>query len=189
MDNIISFLIKLITSFIDRIIPAYFKGGQKLKKMKYLIDFQKNVSKDFHEQYIIPITQETLFFLGTEIDTNDKSINSYIALKNSLGENYTWKTIKRLMPFIKFDDKNKIYIKVTKVDRWSAYIILFLVLLLIIIMFYTLSLQSKATHLSDLLLIYILSIIPFIGSVLLLTLVSPTSDAIIIKKKLEKNNL
>jgi len=189
MDNIISFLIKLITSFIDHIIPAYFKGGQKLKKMKYLIDSKKNVSKDFYEQFIIPTTQETLFFLETGIDTNDKSINSYISLKNSLGENYTWKTIKRLMPYIKFDDENKIYIKVNKVDKWSAYITLFLAFSLIIIMFYTLSLQSKATRLSDLLFIYILLIIQFIGSILLLTLVSPTSDAIIVKKKLEKNNL
>ena len=187
MDNIISFLIKLITSFID-LIPAYFRKNQEFKKLQYLIDsdqlIQKNANEDFYEKFIKPTTQENLFLLMTGIDTHYKSINSYIELKNFLGENCTWKIIKTVKPYIKFDNANKIYIKLNKLDEWDAKLMLLLAFLsmLAIPLYAILSSLFKWNLLSTCVILIIL----FISTLVLFNLAAPILNADFIKKKLEK---
>ncbi len=159
--------------------------------MQYLIDshqVMQNLNKKFEDSFIEPTIQENLFLVMTGIETNFKSIKSYVELKNSLGDNYTWRIIKSAKPHLKFDDNGKLFIKLSKIQKIYRDASLITSLLLFFVGIFLLYYLSKfdTNSVSEILLVYIIVFPFFLFAYFLVYSIKSIIDANIILKKLNK---
>ncbi len=123
--EILKTLTPLIVAFVSGILSNQMKDFlfstriRKLKKFNGIINEEKIfeiIDNKFNQEFVNPDLKESYFYIQTGISTNEKSIESYITLKNKLKGNYDWNSIRKAMPYLKFDNNNEIYISFSKKD-------------------------------------------------------------------------
>lgn len=179
----------LLTAFI---IPFNnFQNRKKnkitnVKEIEFLID---KLDDKFRRDFILKNFKENFFFLQTGIETNEKSIESYIKLKDKLKANYTWKKIKMVTPYLKFEN-TEIHIELKKIQVFFAKIVTVLSFLFfassVIILFY-LSIDVFYFSTIDYLKLFTLASLPLICGIYLINIITPLNIAIAIQKKLNNN--
>lgn len=197
--EILKILIPVISvffgAFIGQPIIHFFNLFQrrKLKKIENAVESLKlfeNFETQFKSDFILPDLKESYFYIQTGIETNEKSIEKYINLKNRLAGNYTWKQIKSAKSYLDLNGKN-IEVKLNRIEKIAANIILILALFLIIFFFFIFLIYSSEISYffqKDYLKLMVLIIIPFLGSILLVNLVEPMSIAKKIEKKIKNSH-
>ena len=177
--------IKLIKNTIDY---SYNEKRKKLLTLKELNETFDRFGDNFRDSFIKDDLKELYFSLRTGIETNAVSIKKYIELKNKLGKNFTWKTIKNSKSYLVFKD-NHIIVKISCLEQIFTYIFLtvvfisFIIAVGMIILFY----NSFADFTRDILITFIISELVILSSTMyLFCSINPALQAISIKKRLEE---
>ena len=191
MDNLkilMPIIVALFTGLISQtsIFSNLFRR-RKLKKIENANEFLKLFAEydtEFKQQFILPDLKESYFYAQTGIDTNLKSIEKYIKLKDELSGNYTWKKIKSGESYLNLDGEN-IEVKINKFERFGANILMIVSLLSIVLsflfyLFYgsdTISFTNR-----DSIIIFFLTLIPFVGG----SVIAYSLNSIFVAKRIEK---
>ena len=177
--------IKLIKNTIDY---SYNEKRKKLLTLKELNEIFDRFGDNFRDSFVKDDLKELYFSLRTGIETNAVSIKKYIELKNKLGKNFTWKTIKNSKSYLVFKD-NHIIVKISYLEQIFTYIFLtivfisFIIAVGMIILFY----NSFADFTRDILITFIISELVILSSTMyLFCSINPALQAISIKKRLEE---
>lgn len=177
--------IKLIKNTIDY---SYNEKRKKLLTLKELNEIFDRFGDNFRDSFVKDDLKELYFSLRTGIETNAVSIKKYIELKNKLGKNFTWKTIKNSKSYLVFKD-NHIIVKISCLEQIFTYIFLtvvfisFIIAVGMIILFY----NSFADFTRDILITFIISELVILSSTMyLFCSINPALQAISIKKRLEE---
>ena len=177
--------IKLIKNTIDY---SYNEKRKKLLTLKELNEIFDRFGDNFRDSFVKDDLKELCFSLRTGIETNAVSIKKYIELKNKLGKNFTWKTIKNSKSYLVFKD-NHIIVKISCLEQIFTYIFLtivfisFIIAVGMIILFY----NSFADFTRDILITFIISELVILSSTMyLFCSINPALQAISIKKRLEE---
>ena len=110
-----------------------YRRRRKLKSLLNTNDVKEIIErcgKEFEEGFIIPEIKESYFYAKTGIKTNHLTIQKYIDLKNELGLNWDWKSIRFAKRFIRVN-KNQAYISIEKFEKVFFTIVLTVSILLI----------------------------------------------------------
>lgn len=158
------------------------------KEIEFLLD---KLDDNFKNNFVLKDFKENYFFLQTGIETNEKSIDSFIKLKDNLKGNYTWKKIKLAMPYFKFENE-LIIIKIKPILKYFAIFtsiisILFFLISFTIIFYFTSEFQYFS--MKDFLKLFILVFMPVACGYYLLKVISPLNMAIAMEKRLNKYKL
>lgn len=180
----------IITAILSPLISNYYIK-RKFRNMQYLIDSHQvlqNLPENFKDKFVDPTIQENLFLVMTGIKTNYNSIDSYIELRDLLGENFNWEIIKNAKPHLKFNNEKKIYVKLRRFQiifmNFSLISSFILVIIgFLILMYFS---QFEINNFSETLLQYILMFPFFLLAYFLISSVQSIVSANIIKKKIEK---
>ncbi len=126
MEILGKILLPIIIASISGIFNNWIKNVSfssrigNLKKLNNIINNTEKIllitNEKFNTEFILPEFKESSFYILTGISTNEKSINNYINLKNKLKENFDWKSIKKALPYLKFNIKNEVYVSISKTD-------------------------------------------------------------------------
>ena len=146
------------------------------------------LAENFKNKFVEPTIQENLFLVMTGIKTNYNSIDSYIKLKNLLGENFNWEIIKNAKPHLKFDNEKKIYVRLRRFQiifmNFSLITSFILVIMgFLLLMYFS---QFEINNFSETLLGYILMFPIILLAYFLISSVQSIVSANIIKKKIDK---
>jgi uncharacterized integral membrane protein len=194
--EILKILIPIISVFLGAFIGQpiiHFVNlfqRRKLKRIENAVESLKlfeNFETEFKSDFILPDLKESYFYIQTGIETNEKSIEKYINLKNKLSGNYTWKQIKSAKSYLDLNGKN-IVVKLNKIEKIGANLILIIALILIastFIIFLIYSSDLEYFSQKDYLKFIILIMMPFLGGFLLANSVFPIQIAKGIEKKLK----
>lgn len=117
-------ILKLILSISSSIIFVYKRVKkyliiEKTKNIPTKNDLNiilNNTNKEFIQKFVITDLEESYFYQRTGIATNHTSIPKYNKLKDQLGKNFTWKTIKIMLPHLHFVE-DKIEVKLSKLEK------------------------------------------------------------------------
>tara|TARA_R110002012_G_scaffold50790_7_gene131340 strand:- start:7850 stop:8422 length:573 start_codon:yes stop_codon:yes gene_type:complete len=179
--SIISLLMGLSTKvIINRFLPLNWK---KLNRKFEYDDKSPFQSTKFESDFILPSLKEKYFQMETGIRTNEKSIDKYVAFKNKLGENYTWREIKLAQPYLSLA-QDEIEIKLTRFDiiRSNIVIILSFIFLITSIVGASYFSQFKISTLQGLLIYGMIVLVPMgIGYFLVLVV-----NSVILSKQMDK---
>lgn len=101
-------ILKLLSPIFSSIIIIYnqvnkYLTVEKSKNLPNKDDLDtilNNADDNFIQKFVIPDLQESYFYRRTRIATNNTSIPEYYELKNKLGRNFTWKSIKIMQPHL-----------------------------------------------------------------------------------------
>ena len=188
VSTIVSTLIIFIKLFKNTIDYSYNEKRKKLLTLKELNEIFDRFGDNFRDSFVKDDLKELYFSLRTGIETNAVSIKKYIELKNKLGKNFTWKTIKNSKSYLVFKD-NHIIVKISYLEQIFTYIFLtivfisFIVAIGMIILFY----NSFADFTRDILITFIISELVILSSAMyLFCSINPALQAISIKKRLEE---
>jgi len=120
INTIFTFIGSIVTAALTFIAAPYFLNfylKKKFQKLQYLNDsyqlFQ-NLENDFKTNFLEPTIQENLFFIIADFRTNYKSIQAYIELKNKLGADFDWLSIRSAKPHLHFNDQGELYVELSK---------------------------------------------------------------------------
>ena len=188
VSTIVSTLIIFIKLFKNTIDYSYNEKRKKLLTLKELNETFDRFGDNFRDSFIKDDLKELYFSLRTGIETNAVSIEKYIELKNKLGKNFTWKTIKNSKNYLVFKD-NHIIVKISYLEQIFTYIFLtivfisFIVAIGMIILFY----NSFADFTRDILITFIISELVILSSTMyFFCSINLALQAISIKKRLEE---
>ena len=188
VSTVVSTLIIFIKLFKNTIDYSYNEKRKKLLTLKELNETFDRFGDNFRDSFVKDDLKELYFSLRTGIETNAVSIKKYIELKNKLGKNFTWKTIKNSKSYLVFKD-NHIIVKISYLEQILTYIFLtivfisFIVAIGMIILFY----NSFADFTRDILITFIISELVILSSTMyLFCSINPALQAISIKKRLEE---
>ena len=183
VSTVVSTLIIFIKLFKNTIDYSYNEKRKKLLTLKELNEIFDRFGDNFRDSFVKDDLKELYFSLRTGIETNAVSIKKYIELKNKLGKNFTWKTIKNSKSYLVFKD-NHIIVKISYLEQIFTYIFLTIVFIsFIIILFY----NSFADFTRDILIRFIISELVILSSTMyLFCSINPALQAISIKKRLEE---
>jgi len=186
--EIIASMISLLMGLSTKVIINSFSPltWKKLNRKIEYDDKSPFLNTKFESDFILPSLKEKYFQMETAIRTNEKSIDKYVALKNKLGENYTWREIKLVQPYLSLA-QDKIEIKLTRFDiiRSNIAIIpsfIFLITSILVAFYFS---QFKISTLQELLIYSMIVLVPFGFGYCLISLVNPIIIARQIKKKLK----
>ena len=107
MDIWIPVVVVIVSAFLGRPIDHLIASYQK-KRLRNLLNaietdsLMSLYSKDYRDRFVVPDLEENYFFIQTGIKTNHKSIGCYIELKEKLGNDFTWDTIRSAQIHLKF---------------------------------------------------------------------------------------
>ena len=182
-------LTTLVITPINNIIKTI--NNKKTKKIKNTKDIEFLIDKldnKFKDEFVLNDFKENYFYLQTGIETNERSINSYIKLKDKLSENYTWRKIKLAMPFLKFKN-DEIIIKISKLSKIyfkivTAISFIFFLIGFIILFYFTNDFDYFSYK--DFLKLSLLFIMPIACGYYLLKTITPLNLAIKMEKKINK---
>lgn len=155
------------------------------KEIDFLID---KFDDDFKKSFIIPDAKVNFFYMQTSIYTNEESIDKYIALKNKLGKNFTWETIKTASPYLKFKD-DSLTIVVTKFETFMSKLLLSFAMILILISFIFIIFYSNEFEYfskKDILKLCIIIAFPIICALFMLYSITPLLKAVAMVKSLKQ---
>ena len=197
MENIkilIPIISVFIGAFIGQPIIHLFNLFQrrKLKKIENAVESLKlfeNFETQFKSDFILPDLKESYFYIQTGIETNEKSIEKYINLKNELSGNYTWKQLKSAKSYFDLTGEN-IEVKLNKIEKIGADVILIIALTLLVstcIIFMIYSSELSYFSQKDYLKLVALIIIPFFCGFILVNSVLPIHIAKGIEKKIRNS--
>ena len=185
VSTLIIFINKLFKNTIDY---SYNEKRKKLLTLKELNETFDGFGDNFRDSFIKDDLKELYFSLRTGIETNAVSIEKYIELKNKLGKNFTWKTIKNSKSYLVFKD-NHIIVKISYLEQIFTYIFLtivfisFIIAIGMIILFY----NSFADFTRDIWIKFIGTELVILSSTMyLFCSINPALQAISIKKRLEE---
>lgn len=188
VSTIVSTLIIFIKLFKNTIDYSYNEKRKKLLTLKELNETFDRFGDNFRDSFIKDDLKELYFSLRTGIETNAVSIEKYIELKNKLGKNFTWKTIKNSKSYLVFKD-NHIIVKISCLEQILTYIFLtivfisFIVAIGMIILFY----NSFADFTRDIWIKFIGTELVILSSAMyLFCSINPALQAISIKKRLKE---
>ena len=188
VSTVVSTLIIFIKLFKNTIDYSYNEKRKKLLTLKELNEIFDRFGDNFRDSFVKDDLKELYFSLRTGIETNAVSIKKYIELKNKLGKNFTWKTIKNSKSYLVFKD-NHIIVKISCLEQIFTYIFLtvvfisFIIAVGMIILFY----NSFADFTRDILITFIISELVILSSTMyLFCSINPALQAISIKKRLEE---
>ena len=188
VSTIVSTLIIFIKLFKNTIDYSYNEKRKKLLTLKELNEIFDRFGDNFRDSFVKDDLKELYFSLRTGIETNAVSIKKYIELKNKLGKNFTWKTIKNSKSYLVFKD-NHIIVKISCLEQILTYIFLtivfisFIIAVGMIILFY----NSFSDFTRDILITFIISELVILSSAMyLFCSINPALQAISIKKRLEE---
>lgn len=188
VSTVVSTLIIFIKLFKNTIDYSYNEKRKKLLTLKELNEIFDRFGDNFRDSFVKDDLKELYFSLRTGIETNAVSIKKYIELKNKLGKNFTWKTIKNSKSYLVFKD-NHIIVKISCLEQILTYIFLtivfisFIIAVGMIILFY----NSFADFTRDILITFIISELVILSSTMyLFCSINPALQAISIKKRLEE---
>ena len=181
-------LIIFIKLFKNTIDYSYNEKRKKLLTLKELNEIFDRFGDNFRDSFIKDDLKELYFSLRTGIETNAVSIEKYIELKNKLGKNFTWKTIKNSKSYLVFKD-NHIIVKISYLEQIFTYIFLtivffsFIIAIVMIILFY----NSFADFTRDIWIKFIGTELVILSSAMyLFCSINPALQAISIKKRLKE---
>ena len=185
VSTLIIFINKLFKNTIDY---SYNEKRKKLLTLKELNEIFDRFGDNFRDSFVKDDLKELYFSLRTGIETNAVSIKKYIELKNKLGKNFTWKTIKNSKSYLVFKD-NHIIVKISYLEQIFTYIFLtivfisFIIAIGMIILFY----NSFADFTRDIWIKFIGTELVILSSTMyLFCSINPALQAISIKKRLEE---
>lgn len=164
----------------------YFTTIKRRKKIRSIIntDEIKEVLDKCDDKFITPEITENCFYSKTLISTNFNSIDRYIELKNKLGLNYNWKSIKYISAFISLEQKEtSITIRKNQKIFYFSFILVFLIM--IINSFFFLTSNSFFSYSkSDELTVIILDFLVLIFGISILMICAPFIQAMQAEKRL-----
>ncbi|MHA7829515.1 MAG: hypothetical protein ACX93O_00345 [Flagellimonas sp.] len=181
ITSIISLLMGIFAKVtINRLLPLNWKN--LYRRFEY-DDKGPFMNTKFESDFILPSLKEKYFQIETGIRTNEKSIDKYVAFKNKLGENYTWREIKLVQPYLSLD-QDKIEIKLTRFDiiRSNIALLISFIFLIIAILGSSYFGQFKISSLQELLIYGMIVLVPLgIGYFLV-----PVANSVILSKQMDK---
>ena len=188
VSTVVSTLIIFIKLFKNTIDYSYNEKRKKLLTLKELNEIFDRFGDNFRDSFVKDDLKELYFSLRTGIETNAVSIKKYIELKNKLGKNFTWKTIKNSKSYLVFKD-NHIIVKISCLEQILTYIFLtivfisFIIAVGMIILFY----NSFSDFTRDIWIKFIGTELVILSSTMyLFCSINPALQAISIKKRLEE---
>lgn len=188
VSTVVSTLIIFIKLFKNTIDYSYNEKRKKLLTLKELNEIFDRFGDNFRDSFVKDDLKELYFSLRTGIETNAVSIKKYIELKNKLGKNFTWKTIKNSKSYLVFKD-NHIIVKISCLEQILTYIFLtivfisFIIAVGMIILFY----NSFSDFTRDIWIKFIGTELVILSSAMyLFCSINPALQAISIKKRLEE---
>lgn len=188
VSTIVPTLIIFIKLFKNTIDYSYNEKRKKLLTLKELNEIIDRFGDNFRDSFIKDDLKELYFSLRTGIETNAVSIEKYVELKNKLGKNFTWKTIKNSKSYLVFKD-NHIIVKISYLEQIFTYFFLtivfisFIIAIGIFIFFY----NSFANLTKDIWIKFIGTELVILSSTMYFFYsISPALQAISIKKRLEE---
>ena len=188
VSTIVPTLIIFIKLFKNTIDYSYNEKRKKLLTLKELNEIIDRFGDNFRDSFIKDDLKELYFSLRTGIETNAVSIEKYVELKNKLGKNFTWKTIKNSKSYLVFKD-NHIIVKISCLEQIFTYFSLiiafisFIIAIGIIILFY----NFVANFTREILTTFILSeLVMLFSTMYLFYSINPALQAISIKKRLKE---
>lgn len=81
------------------------KRTENFVKTFHESNFSDQLGEGFREAFFIPNLEEAYFEARTGIQLSSKNIKKLIEFRDKYLEDYSWRDIRRMMPFIKFNKK------------------------------------------------------------------------------------
>lgn len=157
-----------------------------IKEIDFIID---KLDDKFKKEFIFPNLREIFFFIQTGIYTNANSIQKYIDLKNKLGKNFTWKSIKLAKGYLIFED-NILKIKISTTTIFFTKLMLVIACILFILDVFIIYLYSSDTvnfTSKDWIKFLSMLSIPLISSIFILYSIAPAMMASAIKRNMSND--
>ncbi|WP_286856469.1 MULTISPECIES: hypothetical protein [Sphingobacterium] len=191
----LSALITVILSAIFFEPLKYFISNSRDRKTRRLNNVKEyktltdELDVEFRNGFVVNDFKERYFYLQTGIITNEQSIYQYLELKKKLKKNFTWKSIKKALPYLKFEN-DEIVVKISGFLKKMAQIILigalFIIFVGLAVPIYF-SNDLRLFELKEILELVCLTTISIFSGIYLLYLISPLCMAIAIEKALSEH--
>ncbi len=139
MDTILNIIFNSLNTLLNildnKMGFKFLEKRERKEKIKRIIKLLKYYKKNKNQEMVQLLEDrlaELVFLEETGIRTNAKTIIKYHNFITKLGENYTYKDVRIIKEYLVFD-KEEIEIKVSKLTFWSASILYFLLLILVVL--------------------------------------------------------